>query len=322
MSYASDIFPSSVQDKLFKTENGDVCLCLHEVWPSLLTDLALLGPAMLVSNSEQLSLVSLRRQLEFTSVPGGTEMLDLASGVCLETRQLGAVVAGQETETENLSFNFFDLAGRGLFKVMLAPGASFEGFSQLVSHYAKCPRPFQAPSFLPHRARVDGAVLASERIDFQQAWPFFNPALGGDFLPGGRGVSWLNAVRLAGAERARYLAKVGLIKAILAAHYHQLRLRIMLCGEGLEHETTIIPRRLERCDRCFHLFDVESEAHFFLETDSEIWVGFHGERRLAAIHIFSGQGRRRGVIRFAGLPNEAKIWNRALLAAADAPSRK
>jgi putative heme degradation protein len=316
MSHSSDIFPSSVKDKLFKTERGDVCLCLHEVWPSLLTDLGLLGPAMLISRSEQMALVSLCRQLDFVPVPGGTEMLDLSSGVCLETLNLGAVIAGQEAETENLSLHFFDLEGRGLFKVLLTPGADLDGFIQVVSHYAKRPLPLNARHCLPRRGRGEGAILAEERTRLQKTWASFDPVLGGDLLPGGGGVRWLDALRLAGQERAMFLTKVGLIKAMLAAYYHRLRLRITICEEGLHHETTVVPRRLERCGQCLHLFDLESEAHFFLEADSEIWVGFHGKERLAGIHIFSGKGQRRGVIQFAGRHDEAEAWNSALSAAA------
>jgi hypothetical protein len=137
-----------------------------------------------------------------------------------------------------------------------------------------------------------------------------------DLLPGGGGVRWLDALRLAGQERAMFLTKVGLIKAMLAAYYHRLRLRITICEEGLHHETTVGPRRLERCGQCLHLFDLEREVHFFLEADSEIWVGFHGKERLAGIHIFSGKGRRRGVIQFAGRHDEAEAWNSALWVAA------
>jgi hypothetical protein len=112
------------------------------------------------------------------------------------------------------------------------------------------------------------------------------------------------------------LTKVGLIKAILTGHYHETRLQITVCEEGLHHETMIVPRRLERCGRCLHLFDIESEAHFLLKADSEIWIGFHGQERLAAIHIFSGTGQRRGLIQFAGGQDEKERWNSALLVAA------
>jgi putative heme degradation protein len=316
MPHASDIFPSNVHDKLFKTERGDVCLCLHEVWPSLLIDLGLLGPAMLISRNEQMALTSLLRQLDFVPVPGSTEMLDLNSGVCLETRNLGAVIAGQEAETEHLSLHFFDMEGRGLFKVLLAPGADLDGFIQLVGHYAKRPLPLNPQQILRGDHRSQGAILAEERAAFQKAWASFDPALGGNLLPGGHGAGWLDALRLAGRERALFLTKVGLIKAILAGHYNQIRLQITICEEGLHHETMIVPRRLERCDRCLHLFDIESEAHFFLEADSEIWLGFHGEERLGAIHIFSGNGQRRGLIQFAGKNDENETWNRALRTAA------
>jgi putative heme degradation protein len=316
MSNAFDIFPSCVKDKLFKTETGDVCLCLHEVWPLLLTDLGSLGPAMLISRSEQMALASLHRRLDFVPVPESTEMLDLSSGVCLETLNLGAVIAGQEVATENLSFHFFDHEGRGLFKMLLAPGADRNGFRQLVGHYAKRPLPLKRHRISHRRSRGKGAILAQERTDFQKAWASFNPALGGDLLPGGHGIGWLDALRLAGRRRAMLLTKVGLIKAILTGHYHETRLQITVCEEGLHHETMIVPRRLERCGRCLHLFDMESEAHFFLEADSEIWIGFHGQERLAAIHIFSGTGQRRGLIQFAGSQDEKETWNSALLAAA------
>jgi putative heme degradation protein len=316
MSHASDIFPSNVHDKLFKTERGDVCLCLHEVWLSLLIDLGLLGPAMLISRSEQMAVMSLCRQIDFVQVPGGTEMLDLNSGVCLETLNLGAVIAGQEVETENLSFHFFDLEGRGLFKVVLAPGADLDGFIQLVGHYAKRPLALNRQQILRRGPQGKGAILAEDRTAFQKAWASFDPALGGDLLPGGRGVGWLDALRLAGRERAIFLTKVGLIKAVLAGHYNQTRLQVTICEEGLHHETMIVPRRLERCGQCLHLFDIENEAHFFLEADSEIWIGFHGKERMAAIHIFSGMGQRRGIIQFAGRHDEKESWNRALLAAA------
>jgi putative heme degradation protein len=316
MPHASDIFPSNVHDKLFKTERGDVCLCLHEVWPSLLTDLGLLGPAILISRSEQMALVSLSRQLDFVPVPGSTEMLDLNGGVILETLNLGGVIAGQEVETENLSFHFFDLEGRGLFKVLLAPGADLDGFVQLVGHYAKRPLPLNPRQIPRSGPRGKKAILAEERTDFQKAWASFDPALGGDLLPGGHGVGWLDALRLAGRERAMFLTKVGLIKTVLAGHNHQTRLRITICEEGLHHETTIVPRRLERCGQCLHLFDIENELHFFLEADSEIWIGFHGRERRGAIHIFSGKGQRRGIIQFAGEHDERESWDRALLAAA------
>ena len=314
MPHASDIFPSSVKDKLFQTERGDVCLCLHEIWPSLLIDLGLLGPAMLISRSEQMALVSLCRQLDFVPVPGGTEMLDLNSGVCLETLNLGAVVAGQEAETENLSLHFFDWEGRGIFKVLLAPGADLDGFVQLVGHYAKRPLPLSTRHSRPPGAG-DGPISARERTSFQKTWASFDPALGGDFLPG-TGIKWLDALRLGGCGRSMFLTKVGLIKALLAAHDNQLRLRMTLCEGSLHHEITIVPRRLERCGRCLHVFDLESEAHFFLEPDAEIWVGFHGHDRMAVIHIFSGKGERRGLIEFAGDPGGIEHWDRALFAAA------
>lgn len=314
MSYAPDIFPFSVHDKLFKTERGDVCLCLHEVWPSLLTDLALLGPAMLISRSEQMAVTSLCRQLDFVPVPGGTEMLDLSSGVCLETLNLGAVIAGQEVETENLSFHFFDLKGRGLFKVLLAPGADLDGFIQMVNHYAKSPLPLNTRHSVHRRAH--GAILAGERSSFQNVWASFDPALGGDSLPGRSGIRWLDALRLAGREQAVFLTKVGLIKAMLAAHDNHFRLRMILCEDGLHHEAVVTPRRLERCGQCLHLFDTECEAHFFLEAESEIWVGFHGPGRQATIHVFSDDGERRGVVRLDGNRHEQETWNRALSAAA------
>jgi hypothetical protein len=78
----SGIFPCCVRDKLFKTKEGDICLFLHEIWPCLLVDLGLLGPAMQISRSEQMALVSVCRQLDFVPVPAITEMLDLISGFC------------------------------------------------------------------------------------------------------------------------------------------------------------------------------------------------------------------------------------------------
>jgi putative heme degradation protein len=316
MSHASDYFPKNVRDKLFKTKSGDICLCLHEAWPSLLIDLGLLGPAMLTSRNEQMALVSLRRQLDFVPVPGSTEMLDLNSGICLETCKLGAVIAGQEAETEHLSLHFFDLEGRGFFKVLLAPGADLDGFTKLVGHYAKRPLPLNSQQILRGDHRSKGAILTEEREAFQKAWASFDPALGGDLLPGGHGVGWVDALRLAGRERAVFLPKVGLIKAMLAGHYNQTRLQITICEEGSYHETMIIPRRLERCGQCLHVFDVESEAHFFLEADSEIWIGFHGRERMACIHIVSGNGLHRSLIQFAGNHDEKEAWNHALLAAA------
>jgi putative heme degradation protein len=322
MSYTAGIFPPSIKDKLFKTERGDVCLCLHEVWPSLLTDLGLLGPAMLISRNEQMALVSMCRELEFVPVPGGTEMFESSSGICLETLELGAVIAGQEVATENLSLHFFDLEGRGLFKVLLAPGADLEGFIQVISHYAKSPSPMDPRQSPPSRNRGGGAILAEEKNRFQKAWAFFDPASGGDYLPGESNVRWLDALRLAGQDRAMFLTKVGLIKAMLAAHYHQFRLRITICEEGLHHEIQIVPRRLERCGQCLHLLDLEGEAHFFLEADSEIWVGFHGKDRLAGIHIFSGNGQKRGVIELVGGNDEGMAWNSALSTAAGMKPRR
>jgi hypothetical protein len=82
--------------------------------------------------------------------------------------------------------------------------------------------------------------------------------------------------------------------------------------DGLHHETTVVPYRLERCGQCFHLFDVESEAHFFFESDVDVWVGFHGSEQTPAIHLFSAEGRRRGLIQFDGKTGEAATWNEAL----------
>ena len=107
MSNASGIFPACVHDKLFKTQDGDICLCLHEVWPSLLSDLCLLGPAMLISRSEEMALVRLCREVDFVPVPGGTEMLDLKSGLCLETLTLGAVIGVRKVEGEAALCFFF-----------------------------------------------------------------------------------------------------------------------------------------------------------------------------------------------------------------------
>ncbi len=312
MAHASDIFPACVQDKLFKTERGDVCLYLHEAWPSLLADLGLLGRAMIISRSEQLALVSSYRKLNFVPIPDSTEMLDLSSGLSLDISRLDAVIAGQEANTGNLSFHFFTAAGRGFFKVLLAAGSDLGGFSRLTKHYARFP---SAPGpQLSCSASIESAVLADERFHLQRAWDFFNPALGGDFLPGGHNVSWWDALRLAGRERALFLTKVGLMKAILAAHHEQLPLRISNWNEGLHHETTIVPRRLERCGQCFHLFDGESEAHFFFDSDSDIWVGLHGKTRLPAIHVFSANGQRRGLIQFAGEEGEVSSWCKALSA--------
>jgi hypothetical protein len=311
MSHASDIFPSRVHDKLFQTDRGDVCLYLHEAWPSLLGDLSLLGPSVLISKNEQLALVSICRKLEFVPVPGGTEMLDLSSALCVETANLGSVIAGQEAHTGNLTLHFFDWNQRALFKVILAPGSDIEAFVHLASHYGKVPTSSRAQPFRLPRDEPSGAVLAEEKMAFQNQWSTYSPELGGDFLPGGS-VRWLDALRLAGRERSLFLTKVGLVKAILAAHHDKLRLRMTSWREGLHHETTVVPYRIERCGHCFHLFDVESEAHFFFESDMDIWVGYHGRERLPAIHLFSATGERRGLIQFDGKPEESETWVEAL----------
>jgi putative heme degradation protein len=322
MSHAFDIFPACVQDKLFKTEGGDVCLCLHEAWPSLLGDLALLGPAMLISRSEEMALVSFCGELDFVPVPDGTEMLELNSGLCLDTLCLGAVVAGHEAHSGKLSFHLYDREGRGILKLMPVPGANVHGFSQIVRHYAKGPLPLRSRRRRRRAPQNEGADPVQERGGFQQAWMSFDPALGGDQLPGGNGISWLDALRLAGRERALFLTNVGLIKAILAAHRKQLRLQVTTFQKGMHHETLITPRRLERCGRCLHLFDIESELHFFFDAASEIWIGFHGKDRVPAIHVFSAQGKRRGVIQFAGKEDERESWHQALTSAAGLTSHE
>lgn len=308
MSNASEIFPSCVQDKLFKTDRGDICLCLHEVWPSLLADLGLLGPAMLVTRSEQLAVISFRRQLDFVAVPGGTEMMELGSGLCLDINDLNAVIAGQEAHSGNLSFHFFDRDGRGVFKVLLAPGADMDGFAHLTRHYAKCPLRPTSPPARAHTALTGGFVLAEQRESFLAAWEHLDPAAGGDYLPGVHDVTWSDALRLAGRERAIFLTKVDLMKAILAAHHDNTPLQITGWDRGLHHSVNVTPRRLERCSQCFHLFDVESEAHLFFEAEMEVWVGFHGEKQTPALHIFSGKGERRGLIQ----KGDDSAWDRSL----------
>lgn len=314
MSHTSLLFPSCVKNQLFKTDRGDVCLCLHEVWPSLLTDLGLLGPAILIPRSEQMALVSRCREFNFVPVPGGTEMLDLNSGLCLETLGLGAAIASQEAQTGNLCFHFFNLERTGLFKILLPPEADLDGFSHLVRHYAKGPSWSDSQLSPSPRALGEGAISVEDRIKIQKAWDSFDPVLGGDALPGGECISWWDALCLAGPGKAMTVSKVDLIKAILAAHHDRLQLRMIATHAGLHYETTLVPRRLERCRNCFHLFDVEKEAHFFFESPFEAWVGFHGKARTATIHIFSSKRQRRGVIQLAGKHQEGESWNRALSA--------
>jgi putative heme degradation protein len=302
-----DIFPSRIKNKLFETDRGDLCVCLREAWPSLLADLALLGPVVLISRSEQIVLVSYRARLEFLPVPGSTEMIEEESGFGLEMAELGAVIAGREVQTGNLSLHFFGLKGGTLLKVLLAPGADLEGFSKLVERYAKAPEcPFKEAPGCVRVATREGAVLAEDRNHFQEAWSSFDPRLGGDFLPGGRGVSWWDAFCLAGRKRALFLTKIGLVKAILAAHQDRLRLRITTWQGGLHHEATLVPRRLERCGHCLHLFDLTTEAHVYLEAEMNIWAGFHGEDCAPAIHLFAPGGERRGLIEFEGAGDALK----------------
>ena len=309
-------FPASVQDKLFKTERGDLCLCLHEAWPSLLIDLGLLGPVAVVSHSEQVALASFSVQLEFLPVPGGTEMVEVGSGICLETERLGCVIAGQEVETGKLSLHFFDRDGFGLFKVMPAPGSDRDGFIQFMEHYARDPElvhsqdPVLEPLLLGQ-----GAVTAEEREHLRKAWTTFPAALGGNLVPGGQGVSWWDALRLAGPGRAKPINKEGLLKAILAAHHHEGLLRFSAWRGGLHQEIALVPRRLEKCGHCFHLLDVSREAHLFFESGFEAWVGFHGNHHTPAVHIFSRDGQRRGVIQFDEAVPENEAWKRLIFEA-------
>jgi putative heme degradation protein len=316
MSHASDIFPSCVRDKLFKTAVGDVCLCLHESWPSLLNDLGLLGPTILISRNEQLALAAPSYQLDFAPVPGRTEMIDLNSGLCLETGALGAVVTGQEARTGNLGFHFFDWEGKGMLKVLLTPETDRDGFAQLARRYAKVCLPRGSQGFRSQTALREDPAADEASAGLQEAWASFDPALEGNFLPGGGGVGWLDALRLAGRDRAAFLTKAGLIKAIRAAHQDLIPLRITTCRNGLRHQMDCVPRRLEQCGRCLHLFEGESELHLSPTSDMEIWVGFHGQERVRAIHLFSDSGERHGVIQFAGMDDEREAWNRAITVAA------
>jgi hypothetical protein len=215
-----------------------------------------------------------------------------------------------------VGFHFFDWEGNGIFKVLLTPEADLDGFAHLARRYAKCRIPAISRGFRCQTALREGAVLAEKETGFQDAWASFDPALAGDLLPGGKGVGWLDALRLAGRERAMCLTKVGLVKAILAAHRELIRLRITSWQDGLHHEIAVVPERLEEGGRCLHLSESESEVHFFFATDMEIWLGIHGEERMPAIHLFSAKGQRRGVVQFAGVDYQRGAWNRALCAAA------
>ncbi|MGB8354443.1 MAG: hypothetical protein WCD79_11175 [Chthoniobacteraceae bacterium] len=321
MSHIPDFFPDRVHDKLFETQEGDLCLCLDEDWPALLASLGQLGPVTLISRSTQMSLLSSSQQLDFAPVPGSTEILDLHSSLCLETGALGPVIARYDRQTGRPGIHFYDREGKVILQVMLPPDGDPEGFVQLVGLYAKeLLSTGNGPGFRSARSQMTAhhsTTLPADEMDgLHEAWPSFDPASGGDLLPGTRGVGWLHALRMAGGGRALFLTKSGMIKAALAAYYGLIPLRITAWTGGLYHQAGVLPRRMERCAKCVHLLDIGSGFHFLFGAEMEIWAGFHGRNSVPAIHIFSTEGHRHGLLEFAGQPHERDAWNRAVREAA------
>ncbi|MEJ0000508.1 MAG: hypothetical protein WDO13_15920 [Verrucomicrobiota bacterium] len=181
--------------------------------------------------------------------PAGRELFDLATGISLDPRELHASIAGHEAGSGRLSIHFFDRGGHGVLKVVLVPGPTSTASPSScattrrtrrrhASARARAAPGLQraAPSW-PRAADLPG------RVDRVRAGARRRPS------PRRPRRLLLDALRLAGRDRALFLTKVGLAKAVLAAHRASLPLHVTGWEGGLRHEATVMPRRIERCGR-------------------------------------------------------------------------
>ena len=304
---------------LFSTEKGDICLRLIESWQQLLTDTAILGSVLLLSRTEQAVLASRVSRTDFWPLPEGagdsesSMLVELGSGFSVNLDDLHfAVAADERLETERmLALQFFDKYGAGMFKAILTDDADHEWFTRFIQHYARGGQPprvsaeTRPPLPAPGALAADPAGLAWLR----DIWPNLDPSVPGDFIHGWEDITRLEALELVGAPCASTARYEQLVQGLLLASQSQFPLSFTLFNQGLHHQVTMVPRRMERCGDSIHIMDRDSEAHILRAPGLSLWQTTYSAEAGTSIELFSSDRRRCCHIQCVGEPLEIQRWS-------------
>jgi putative heme degradation protein len=271
---------SGAMPGVFATGNGECCVWLAPLWEDLFSDLPQLGSVALIMHNEGAMLGATVPGVEFLAVPESEEFIEQHTGVSIRTTDLGSVLAVEEARSgvSLLSLQFFDLAGRGEFKLLLTAGSDLEYFYQFTHHYGLDENP--APALLAAASPVPAprSLVPARAEDVRALWPHLRHATPGRWLSGRPGVSRLDALALLGPAIAREVSREALILTVLTARRHGWVLRLALDREERRHETALVPRWVESCSGALHIFDEGAEAHLFPEQGGTVWrVRWAGE---------------------------------------------
>src|SRR4051794_23280523 len=92
----SDALRTLPANSQFTAERGERCVPLTACWPELLSDCGDLGAVALVSQNSGAQFARCIADVDFASVPGSTEVVELHSGLVADTSEWSHALAVEE----------------------------------------------------------------------------------------------------------------------------------------------------------------------------------------------------------------------------------
>ncbi len=252
----------------FISENS-ICIRLQELWPQLLQDLSDLGEVVLMSRNSAAVLDSTRLRLEFASLQGLNEAIDLNGEFTLFTEKWAYALAVEEKKYAGKLFSvqFFTAHNESSLKVILTRNANLEGFLELIGFYFHG-EPLSKVKYSP---TISPQVPSFERRQLLELWTSQIHLSLSNEIPGIPGFSRYEALKQLGPGWARQLSE-SFNSFVEFAWREQLPLHITLLNPGVVHECDLRIQSVQQCPCYLHAFGGQSNFHFKAPSGSSTWL--------------------------------------------------